>query len=91
MTTQHEEMLKRFDEFNINELDCKISDIGKTRLDKLKAFIESEIDLAVANREKEIVEMIKEKWSGRLEIPNRYLTELFSLITNKSYINNLTE
>ena len=49
--------------------------------EQIKSFIESEVQLALAEREKDIVEMIKEKWSGRLEIPTRYMADLLSLIS----------
>lgn len=79
MSTQHEEMLKRFDKkFELAlEQDPELRGIGK----EIKSFLISEIDLAVANREKEIVRIVKEKWSGRLVIPTVHIIDLIVLIS----------
>lgn len=54
--------------------------------DSVFAFLQSEIDLALANRNKEIVEMIKKVQSVEPASNGRYnaCTELYHLITNKS-------
>lgn len=65
MSTQHEEMLKRFDEKfnNVSKTVVTIETLEgfneqKLASDDIKAFLMSEIDFAVANRDKEIVEEI---------------------------------
>lgn len=87
MSTQHEEMLKRFDELDMSGIGLLIKNDEDAKLVRhsllnIKLFIESEIDLAVANREKEIVEIIKSKgiFVGENRIFNIYVKEILSLI-----------
>lgn len=92
MSTQHEEMLKRFDEKYPSQKGVS-GGIYITMYDtnEMKDFIESEIDLAVANKEKEIVELIKSNSKGSFTDDGGndcwYIDDLISLITNKSDIN----
>lgn len=80
MPTQHEEMLKRLDGMaeniaismsgkTISSHEHYIEQLKKTILKELEPFLISEIDLAVANREKEIVEEIKSLLRARMADP----------------------
>lgn len=58
MPNEQQERHKRFDESFVRE--DGLLDIDKYSHDELLSFLEDEVALAVANREKEILEMIKE-------------------------------
>lgn len=84
MSTQHEEMLKRFDE----RLKKRIEKGGFTYLyenrdeidtEAIKAFLISEIDLAVAEERKMIVGLLK-KHSDEINFDEWEVGEIIELI-----------
>lgn len=78
MSTQQEEMSKRFDE-KFGESFCNEHEIRPCKeCGNIKSFIQSEIDLAIANRDKEIVEMIKETQEKFRSVDKKTKEETYS-------------
>lgn len=74
---QQEEMNKRFDE-KFPGVSCECGDRDIFDFEPVKSFLQSEINLAVANREKEIVEIIrKENYEkvGQETTPEKHFTQ----------------